>query len=126
MCAARTRPIDQRVSSAGLPATVTDGVAFFAMIGGTPLAPARTRTIPVGAERRNSRAPFSRFHSASARPSGSSRSVHPSAARRTSSWCTKYSTVLAAASAPGIPNKDIVGGPALNSPISSSYEYRSR
>ncbi len=88
------------------------------MIAGA-LASARASATPVGAPRRNSRELFRRFHSASDRPGGSSRSVQPSAPRRTSSWWTKYSTVLAAASAPGSANGDSRGGPDLKIAISS-------
>ena len=130
-----------------MPVTVTDGVACFATIRSAtgqrgrrmpgarnPLrcrlrdsgvrrrparASARAKAIPVGAERRNSRDPFSRFQSASDSPAGSSRSVQPPAARRTSSWWTKYSTVLTVSSNPPIANGDSRGGPPLNSSISS-------
>jgi hypothetical protein len=117
-----------------VPVTVTDGVAFLPMIAvavfatpvpatpvfATPvLASARANTIPVGAERRKSRDPFSRFQSSSDSPLGSSRSAQPCAARRASSWWTKYSTVLTVSSNLPMANGDSRGGPSLNRSISS-------
>ena len=117
--AAPARPITHKVSSAGVPVTVTDGAPVLATIRSSLPSCSLASTTPVGAACRNSRALFSRFQSRSDRPGSSGRSVQSAAPRRTSSWCTKYSTVLARSSAPGRANIDSRGGPPRNSAISS-------
>jgi len=109
------------VSSAGVPMTVTTGVALrTVMRNDCPSLPlSRASSTPTGALRRKKRDPRSLPHSACESPSLSSRGSQPSAARRTSSWWTKYSTVFAFSSKPGIANGDSLGGPARKVSISS-------
>jgi metallophosphoesterase (TIGR03767 family) len=118
-CAAAVRPSTQRVSSAGLPVTVTTGVLALAVIrtrcgpGSAAGRSSLTSSTPTGALRSRNLAMPSRCHSTSFRPALTARCSQPGAPRRTSSWCTKYSTTLARWSMPGIAKKDSRGGPFL-------------
>jgi Protein of unknown function (DUF664) len=112
--AARVLPIAHIVSSAGLPMTVTTGVAFLAVMRNgwlSPLPSSLANSKPTGALRSMNLAARRRRQSPSARPASSSRGCQSGAPRRTSSWCTKYSTVLARSSTPGIANTESRGGP---------------
>lgn len=81
-------------SSAASPVTVTDprSVGRFA----TDVVPSGSlSTTPLGAFRRNDFAPSrTPFHRPSCCSAGSVRTSYDGWARRTSSWCTKYSVVL--------------------------------
>jgi hypothetical protein len=115
------RPIAHMVSSAGLPMTVTAGVAFLAVMryAGPPglTSPvsmsSRASSTPTGALRSMNLASRSRCHSMPDSPLLMSLGSQPGAARRTSSWCTKNSTALARSSMPGIAITDSRGGPDL-------------
>jgi metallophosphoesterase (TIGR03767 family) len=118
-CAAAVRPSAQRVSSAGLPVTVTTGVLALAVIrtrcgpGSAAGRSSLTSSMPTGALRSRNLAMPSRCHSTSFRSALTVRCSQPGVPRRTSSWCTKYSTTLARSSMPGIAKKDSRGGPFL-------------
>ncbi|MDX6395055.1 MAG: hypothetical protein QOJ73_6118 [Streptosporangiaceae bacterium] len=118
-CAAAVRPSAQRVNSAGLPVTVTTGVLALAVIrtrcgpGSAAGRSSLTSSTPTGALRSRNLAMPSRCHSTSFRSALTARCSQPGAPRRTSSWCTKYSTTLARWSMPGIAKKDSRGGPFL-------------
>jgi metallophosphoesterase (TIGR03767 family) len=118
-CAATVLPSTQRVSSAGLPVTVTTGVLALAVIrtrcgpGSAAGRSSLTSSMPTGALRSRNLAILSRCHSTSVRSALTVRCSQPGAPRRTSSWCTKYSTTLARWSMPGIAKKDSRGGPFL-------------
>ena len=118
-CAAAVRPSTQRVSSAGLPVTVTTGVLALAVIrtrcgpGSAAARSSLTSSMPTGALRSRNLAMPSRCHSISVSSGLTVRCSQPGAPRRTSSWCTKYSTTLARWSMPGIAKKDSRGGPFL-------------
>ena len=117
--AAPMRPVAHRVSSAGAPVTVTTGVPRRAIIRnsgaspGPPSAPSsfRANSTPTGTFRRVNLAIRSRSHSVSDRPWLISRGFQSGAARRTSSWCTKNSTVLASSSSAEMDHGDSRGGP---------------
>ena len=73
--AAVTRPIDHRVSSAGVPVTVTDGAAFLAMIGARSRPRGRTR--PRSARAQEQPGSLQPLPERVRSPAGSSRSVQP-------------------------------------------------
>lgn len=115
-------PIAHIVSSAGLPMTVTTGVAFLTVRRNdrlSPLPSSLANSTPTGALRSMNLAARSRRHSVSESPASSSRGSQSGPARRTSSWCTKYSTTLARSSTPGIENTESRGGPDLTALMSS-------
>jgi metallophosphoesterase (TIGR03767 family) len=117
-CAADVRPMAHMVSSAGLPVTVTTGVLARAVIRtrrepGSAGRSSRTSSIPTGALRSVNRVRPRRCHSTSVSSGLTVRGSQPGAPRRTSSWCTKYSTTLTRSSMPGMPNRDSRGGPFL-------------
>ena len=128
--AAARRPDVQRVSSPGVPVTVTTGVRALAVIRtrpcpGSVVMSSRTSSTPTGALRSTNRAMPSRPHRASDSAGVTFRSAQPGVPRRMSSWCTKNSTRLARSSIPGMPNRDSRGGPFRIAATRSPNDSRS-
>jgi hypothetical protein len=103
------------VSSAGGPITVTTGVAFFTVMRTVSLSPGSVSSLasstPTGTLLSSLLTIRKCRQSASGSPADSSRGPQSGTARRTSSWWTKYSTVLTRSSMPGRAKTDIRGGP---------------
>jgi len=115
--AAPVLPVAHIVSSAGLPMTVTTGVAFLAVMRNgwlSPVPSSLANSTPTGALRSRNLAERSLRQSPPARPASSSRGFQSGTQRLTSSWCTKNSTALARSSKPGIAKTDSRGGPDRN------------